>query len=244
MYALILMAWSGPAVAQTDPREIIDRVDRILRGNSSHGVAEMLVVTDRWSRTKSLEIWSEGTENVLIRILAPKKEEGVATLKIGTDIWNYLPKISRTIRIPSSMMMASWMGSHFTNDDLVKESRLIEDYNIEVGFEGERDGEEVWEFELIPLPDAPVVWGKITYQVRKSDTMPLKALYYDESGELKRYAVFSDFRTMGGRKVPAKMTLRPTDKTEEYTRISYQELEFDIELPKNIFSLSSLRNRR
>ncbi len=152
----MLAVWAGPAAGlQGEPsaREIVDRVDRLLRGETSHGVASMEVVTQR---TLEMEIWSLGTEYALIRILAPKKEEGTATLKAGDQIWNYLPKVDRTIKIPPSLMLGSWMGSHFTNDDLVKESRMIEDYDIAIGFEGDRDGVEVWEFVLTPKPEAAV----------------------------------------------------------------------------------------
>lgn len=224
--------------------EIIDRVDRLLRGDSSYGVAEMSIVTRRWRRTKTFEIWSEGTERALIRILNPKKEEGVATLRSGSDMWNYLPKIDRTIRIPTSMMMASWMGSHFTNDDLVKESSLIRDYDVAIMYEGEREGVAVYEFTLTPLPDAPVVWGRLEYQVRKNDLMPVWARYYDEDGELKRTLVFSNFRILGGRLVPTEMRFMPQNKPEEHTQITYRELKFDIRLPKDLFSLASLRKRQ
>ncbi|MFH1964329.1 MAG: outer membrane lipoprotein-sorting protein [Acidobacteriota bacterium] len=229
--------------AEDSPREIIDKVDRIMRGDSSYGVAEMVISTKRWKRSKTIEIWSEGTEKALIRLLQPQKEKGVATLKIESDIWNYLPKISRTIRIPSSMMMASWMGSHFSNDDLVKESRLIDDYTIETTFEGTRDGTEIWEFRLTPDPDAPVVWGGIVYVIRKNDLMPIKADFYDEDETLKRTVTYSDYKIMGGRLIPATMNLVPSDKPEEYTRIIYTELAFDMKHPSDTFSLSSLREK-
>ncbi|MDA2926936.1 outer membrane lipoprotein-sorting protein, partial [Acidobacteria bacterium AH-259-G07] len=225
-------------------REIIDRIDRLWRGESSHGVAEMSIVTRRWNRSKTLEIWSVGTDKALIAILEPKKGEGVATLRVGSDIWNYLPKIDRTIRVPTSMMMGSWMGSHFTNDDLVKESRLIEDYDVRISYDGKRDGVEVYEFTLTPFPEAPVVWGRIEEQVRKRDLMPTWARYYGEDGELKRTVVFSNYRLMGGRLVPARMRIRPEDKPGEYTEFVYRELEFDMDIPGRTFSLASLRKRR
>ena len=237
--ALLLATLS--ARGQTDPKEIIDRVDQLMRGDSSHGEVEMTVVTRRWKRTISLEIWSEGTEKALIRILKPKKEAGTATLKVNKDIWNYLPKIDRTIRIPSSMMMGSWMGSHFTNDDLVKESRLINDYDISISFEGEREGVKVWEFTLIPLPEAPVVWGKITMEVRQADLLPVRGRYYDEDGDLKRTLTFHQFRAMGGRVVPALMKLVPADNPEEYTQMLYHDLRFNIPIPARTFTLAALR---
>lgn len=226
------------------PKEIVDRVDRLLRGDSSHGLAVMSIVTRHWQRSKTLEIWSKGTEDALVRVLEPRKEEGVATLKVGTDIWNYLPRIDRTIRIPTSMMMASWMGSHFTNDDLVKESRLIRDYEITLEFEGPRQGVPVWEFRLTPHPDAPVVWGRVEYRIRKDDLMPLWAKYYGEDGELKRVLAFSEFRKMGGRLVPVRMRMEPTDKPGEYTEIFYRDLKFDIPVPEGMFSLSALRKKQ
>jgi hypothetical protein len=214
----------GPAFPQDDfsqltPAEIIDKVDQMLRGDSSQGQVEMAVVTRRWERNVTMEIWSEGTENALIKVLEPKKEAGTATLKVGSDMWNYLPKIDRTI----------------------KESRLIRDYEIEIAYEGDREGVEVYEFLLIPHPEAPVVWGKMLYQVRKKDLMPTWAEYYDEDGELKRTMTFSEYREMGGRLVPTKSRMVPQDKPEEYTEMIYHELQFDIPIPQGTFSLSSLR---
>ncbi len=233
---------AGTAYGQESASDIIDRVDRMLRGESSYGVATMEVVTEHWERSLTMEIWSLGTDYALVRIVAPKSEEGTATLKAGNDIWNYLPRVDRTIKIPASMMMGSWMGSHFTNDDLVKESRLVEDYDIETSFEGTRDGVEVWEFELTPRPEAAVVWGRIDYRVRKNDLMPTRALYYDEDGELMRTLTFGDFKVMGGRLVPAVMDMRPEDKPGERTTIRYSELEFDIGIGVDFFSLRALRS--
>ena len=241
---VLLVGGSALCLGQTediDPRAIIDRADRILRGDSSHGQVEMTVITKRWKRTLELEIWSEGTDKALIQILQPKKEAGTVTLKVKNDIWNYLPKIDRTIRVPSSMMMGAWMGSHFTNDDLVKGSRLIRDYDIELTFQGEREGTPVYELVLTPRPQAPVVWGRILYRIRRADLMPLWARYYDEDGELKRILSFEEFKTMGQRVIPSVLKLVPADKPEEYTRMTYRWIEFDLPIPDRTFSLSALR---
>jgi hypothetical protein len=244
--SLVLGLFSAPTLAhgQESARDIIDRVDRIMRGESSHGVATMEVVTENWDRSMTMEVWSLGTEYSLIRITAPNKEAGTATLKAGDDIWNYLPRVDRSIKIPASLMMGAWMGSHFTNDDLVKESRLIEDYDIEIEFEGERDGVEIWEFVLTPKPEAPVVWGRINYEVRKDDLMPTWARYYDEDGALVRTMTFSDYRMMGGRLVPAAMDMLPEDKPGERTSVRYSEMQFEIEIDESFFSLRTLRSRR
>jgi hypothetical protein len=239
--AACLLLAAGPARGQT-AQEIVDRVDRLLRGESSHGVVQMEVVTEHWSRAYEMRIWSLGTEYSLIRILSPRKDAGTATLKAGEDIWNYLPRVDRSIKLPPSLMGAAWMGSHFTNDDLVKESRIIEDYDIEIGFEGVRDGVAVWEFVLTPKPEAAVVWGRIEEQVRQVDLMPVWARYYDDRGELARTLTFEEFKVMGGRLVPARMDVVPADKPDERTTILYSELDFDVDIDESFFSLRRLQS--
>ena len=152
--------------------------------------------------------------------------------------------MDRTIKVPPSLMMGSWMGSHFTNDDLVKESRMIDDYDITIGFEGERAGAAVWEFVLTPKPAAPVVWGRVEMQVRQADLMPTWARYYDERGNLVRTMSYSEVRSFGSRRVPTVMTVRPEDKPDERTTVRYRDLEFDVRLSPDFFSLRNLQVRR
>ena len=240
---LALLTLVGPAGAQT-PREILLRVDQLLRGESSHGKVTMEITTEHWSRSLDMEVWSLGTDYSLIRVESPPREAGTSTLKAGQEVWNYLPRVDRTIKVPPAMMMGAWMGSHFTNDDLVKESSIVDDYDFEITFEGERDGAEIWEFHLVPKPEAPVVWGHVEYEVRKEDLMPTHVRYYDEDGDLARTMDFSDYGRMGGRLVPARMDVIPADKPEERTTLIYHELDFDIGLDESFFSLRNLRARR
>lgn len=240
---VLLTALVAPARAQT-AREIVDRVDRLLRGNSSRGTATMEVVTAHFDRTMKMRVWSLGTSYALIRILSPAKDAGTATLKVKNEIWNYLPRVDRTIRLPASLMSASWMGSHFTNDDLVKEDRLVDDYDIVKSFDGVRDGDAVWEFTLTPKPDAAVVWGKIVERVRKRDLMPIWGKYYDQDGTLIRTITFSAYTRMGGRLVPATMRVVPADKPNEHTTLHYESLAFNVGLTPAFFSLRRLRSRR
>ncbi|MYH49726.1 MAG: outer membrane lipoprotein-sorting protein [Gammaproteobacteria bacterium] len=233
---------AAPAHAQLDPNAIIDRVDRLLRGESSRGVATMEIVTEHWERQMTMEIWSLGTDYSLVRLRAPRREAGTATLKAAEDIWNYLPKVDRTIKVPASMMGGSWMGSHFTNDDLVKDSRLVEDYDIELVFDGEdAAGVAVWDFRLTPRPEAPVVWGHIDYRIRQSDDMPIRAEFFDEDGELARTIEHGDYTEFSGRIVPGVMNMYPADKPDERTTIRYEELEFDIDVEPSFFSLRTLQ---
>ena len=240
---LLLLGATSPAVSVTDEQrvyEIVDQVDQLLRGDSSQGTITMQIVTENWQRSLTMQVWSQGTENSLVRIEKPRKEAGMATLKVGNNIWNYLPKVSRTIKIPTSMMMASWMGSHFTNDDLVRESSMSRDYFITISYEGERNGSSVYEFTLIPKPDAAVVWGKLELEVRQDDLMPTWHRYYDEDGTLIRELTFSEYTLMGGRRVPTRLVMQPYDKPGEQTVIIYDDLAFDVPIQADTFSLRNL----
>ena len=247
--AFFIVAAAAPVEAhaqnaqQMDPRTIVDRVDKLLRGTSSRGSMTMKINTRQWSRTLDMDIWSLGNDYALIRVTSPAKEAGTATLKVKNDVWNFLPRVDRTIRIPPSLMAGAWMGSHFTNDDLVKESRLIDDYDIVLSFDGDRDATKVWELTLTPKPNVAVVWGKIVMQVRQADLMPIWERYYDDAGTLTRTITFSNFKTMGGRMIPAMLTVTPADKPDEHTVLIYHDLQFDVGLKPDFFSLQNLKRR-
>ncbi len=179
----------------------------------------------------------------MVRILSPRKEKGTVTLKSGNAIYTYLPKTDRAIRLTSSMMMGSWMGSHFTNDDLVKESRLSDDYVPQIIFEGERDRRNIIEFALDPKPEAPVVSGKIVIVVLAQGFLPISSYYYDEDMALARTMTFSDIKEMGGRLLPATMRVIPADEVDDYTELVYQRISFGMKLDDSFFSLQQLRRR-
>jgi hypothetical protein len=243
-FVSLLLLTHSPLRAQEQPltpKQILDKVDDLFRSQSSHGFATMTVATAHWKRSLALEMWSKGKDKSLVRILAPKKEKGTATLRSGNDIWNYLPKVKRVIKLPSSMMAASWMGSHFTNDDLVKESRMAEDYTFEITFIGEEGGEEVVEVTCHPKPEAAVVWGKVLVRARLKDYLPLFVKYFDEDLRLARTMTFSRVSELGGRLLPALVTMVPEDKPEESTIINYEKMGFDIGLDDDFFSLRTLQ---
>lgn len=237
----IVLAAALPASAGRDARAILDHVDDLFRGTSSHGRATMRVVTAHWERTLSLEFWTRGKERSLIRILAPTKERGTATLKVENDLWNYLPKVKRVVKLPSSMLSASWMGSHVTNDDLVKESRMADDYDFEVTFEGERDEVPVIEVTCTPKPDAPVVWGRVLVEVRAADLMPRAVRYFDEDLDLARTITYADVAERGGRRLPTRLLVVPTDAPAERTELTWDAIAFDVDLPADTFSLRTLQ---
>lgn len=247
--ALLSVAVGGPCWAADKPdgaaraKQILDRVDDMWRGKSSHAVLSMKVATANYTRAISLEGWSKGKDMSLVRVTSPLKEKGTATLKSGSTIYTYLPKTDKTIRLTSGMMSGSWMGSHLTNDDLVKESRMTEDFDSVVTFEGKRDGAYAMDFTLTPKPDAAVVWGKITMtlHVEGDDYLPVTEVFYDEEMKPSRTMVFKDIKTFAGRRLPAIMRVTPEDKPGEFTELVYESLDLDVEIDDSFFSISRLR---
>ena len=223
-----------------DVRGIIKKVDQLYRSNSSYAKMEMEIITPRWSRTLAMKVWTSGMDKTFVRITAPKKELGVSTLRVGNEMWNYLPKTNKVMKVPPSMMMSSWMGSDFTNDDLVKEFSLFEDYSYEsITVENARDD---WHYvNCIPREDLPVVWGSIVVACRKTDYLPVWLKYYDEKGELMRVWRYADIREFDGRKIPATMEIVPQHQVGHKTIMRYLDAKFDPPLDKDIFSLRNLR---
>ena len=240
LVAMLAGVGSGSALAaEPTVEELLRATDDAARGDSSVATVVMEVKTSRYERTMKMQSWSKGTEKSLIRILEPAKDAGVATLKVEDNLWNYLPKVDRTMKVPSGMMGSSWMGSHFTNDDLVREARLSEDFTYEVTSKPE-NGKGNYVITVVPKPDAPVVWGKIVVEVRP-DKVPVKQDFYDEDGELVRTMSYDDVQMVDGELMPLSFTLTPHDKPGEYTRMAMQDLKLDVDLDDSLFSLQALK---
>ncbi len=229
-------------IANDDPkaRAIVKKVDELYRSGSSYGLFEMEIVTPHWERKLKIKTWSIGKKRTFMRILEPKKERGMATLKIDKEMWNYLPKTNKVMKIPPSMMMGSWMGSDFTNDDLVKEYTYLEDYHFEII---KPDGEDPLNtyVKCIPKEGLPIIWGHIIIAVTKKGDFPVWQKFYDEKGNLMREMNFKDIKKFGKREIPSVMELIPTRKKGKKTIIRYLEAKFDIKIDKKIFTLRNLR---
>jgi outer membrane lipoprotein-sorting protein len=222
-------------------REIVDKVARLFVSQSSIATVEMQITKPDLQRNIAFQFWSVGESKLLVRILRPQEDAGTAILKIGDKVWLYLPKAKRTVDMPPSMMMTPWMGSNFTLDDLVYQSRLTEDYAVATSFEGYRLKVAVSEYTLTPKPAAAVVWGKIILEVRQADLMPIWQRYYDESGKLIRELSFSDYAYVSMRLIPTRLVMRPVDQTGEQTTITYDNIAFDKPISEETFSLGNLK---
>jgi len=221
--------------------KILDNVDDLYRSNASHGILTLSVTTVNWQRALTLEQWTKGENKSLIKILKPKKEKGLATLRVDKNVWNYMPKVKRVVKIPSSMMSSSWMGSHFTNDDLVRESRMANDYIFSITFEGIREGNEIIEITCIPYNDAAVVWGKVEVIVYRNNYIPLRMIYYDEDLLLSRTLEFENIQMMDGKMIPTQMNMIPADEPDESTKVKWEEIQFSVSIDNDFFSLRKLQ---
>ena len=240
LFSMLLLV-ALPAVSAQAPtvEELLLRADDLLRGESSRGRMTMRVKTSRWEREVTMSIWSKGSEKTLIRIEAPAKEKGTSTLKVDQDIWNYLPKIDRTIKVPASMMSGAWMGSHFTNDDLLRETSYLDDHEGSVAWV-DVGGTRYLEVTMTPRPDAPVVYTRLVYLLVPDAWTPYQAEYYDE-GELVRTMTFDRVQTVSGRQIPMRMVLQPADDPNERTEIIYTDLQLDIPVDGSLFTRRGLR---
>lgn len=250
-FVVALVCFAAPITAYGDTSTapdasldaLIAYIDDLWRGSSSQAKMKMRVKTKHYSRSLKMQAWSRGKEKSLVRIQSPLKERGTATLKSGRHIYTYLPKTDRTIRLTSGMMGGSWMGSHFTNDDLVKESRLLEDYDATRGTDRTVDGRTHLDITLVPKPDAAVVWGKVVMTVELDRKIPIKQVYFDEDLDPVRTLWFEKVGKLAGRDAPTVLRVVPTDAPDEFTELVYESLALDVRLPASMFSVARLRKR-
>jgi outer membrane lipoprotein-sorting protein len=240
---LLLLAIPPAKLPAQDVKEVVRKIDELYRSSASFSEVEMVIVTPHWRRTLRMKTWTEGKQKTFVRILSPPKEQGIATLRLGAEMWNYLPRANKVIKIPPSMMMSSWMGSDFTNDDLVKEFTLLDDYRYE--FVKPQDAQpDMLYVEFIPKEGLPIVWGKIIAAIKKESCIPVWDRYYDEKSRLMRVIDFKDVSKLGGRLIPTVMEVIPQDKKAQKTVLRYLHAEFDVKLPDGLFTLRNLQSNR
>ena len=231
------------AVASMSAAEIVEQAENLLWGKTMSGDVDMTITTPTWSRTLSLHLWMDRPTKSFIRITAPAKDAGISSLRIASEMWNYLPAIERTIKVPPSLMLQPWLGSDFTNDDLVKESSIVNDYTHRMLASVTVDGSEAYQIEGLPKPDAAIVWGKVVYTIRKNDSMPLKLEFYNERGQTVRTLVYSDFRNLDGRAIPTRWEMQPAASPGKKTVIAIKSATYEKSIGADIFSLRNLKQK-
>jgi outer membrane lipoprotein-sorting protein len=225
-------------------REVVKASDDLMRGDTQEGIYTMVVITPNWERRLKLTTYSKGRDKIFIRIISPAKEKGVATLRIATEMWNYLPQVERTIKIPPSMMLQSWMGSDFANDDLVKESSIVNDYTHTFLPDEKIDGEDVYCVELKPKPQAGVVWDKRIMRIRKSGFAPVRDEFYGKESKLIKTLSYSKLKKISDRVIPAYWEMVSAIKRGNRTIIEVDnDVVYNKPIEDSIFSLQNLKSK-
>ncbi|GAB5555897.1 MAG: outer membrane lipoprotein-sorting protein [Schleiferiaceae bacterium] len=237
--ALLFPFFSDPSAT-----DIVKKAEEKLRGNSNEAELTITIHRPSWERTLEAKTWALGTDYSLILLKAPARDKGTVFLKREKEIWNWVPNIERTIKLPPSMMMQSWMGSDFNNDDLVQESSIVTDYSHTLKGRETVAGYECYVIEFTPKPDAAVVWGKIIGYISVEGYLQLKSEFYDEDGFLINVMEGSDVIELDGRLLPSKLRMTPVDKEGHYTEMTYKSLTFDVPLKPSFFTTQNMKRIR
>ena len=243
-FLLILLVIPALGLAEErDAKSIVrDAIDH-WRGISSYTEMTMIIHRPDWERSMTMQAWTKGDDHSLVRVIEPKKDRGNGTLTDDNSMWSYSPKINRVIKIPSSMMGQSWMGSDFSNKDVARADEIVNEYEHSLLSTEEVDGIVVYEIEAIPHEDAAVVWGSEVLRIRE-DHVVLEHSFFDQDGELVKSLQTMEITDMGGRTIAKRQRMNKADKPDEWTEIQVIDVDYDVELKDSLFTLSNLRNPR
>jgi outer membrane lipoprotein-sorting protein len=242
MLVLLLLFLAIPGATAQDAKQIVEKAEEKYRGvTSAISEVTLTIKRPRWTRQLKMKSWSKGYDHSMVLITYPANEKGTAFLKKNEDAWNWVPSIERTIKLSPSMMMQSWMGSDFTNDDFVRESSLVRDYDHSLLEEATIGVSRCHTVQLIPKPDAAVVWGKVILYIDKAEYIQMKGEMYDEDGELVKVMHARETAVMDGRKIATRVELIPMDKDGFSTTMEIEAIEFDRPISDSFFTTQNMR---
>ena len=241
---LLISALSAPVSGQQSltARQVIEKADRNMQGESSIGTMTMTIKRPTWDRTIGFKNWAKGRELALTLVTEPAREKGQTFLKRGNDMWNYVPSIGRLVKLPPSMMSQGWMGSDYTNDDILNESSLVIDYDHELLGTEDLYGIKCFKISMIPKEESSIVWGKIITWVSTGDFLFLRSEYYDEDQSLVRTETAGEIKTMDGRKIPTRLEIIPADEPQNRTIVVIQSMDFDVKIDDGFFSQQNMKS--
>ncbi|HCG8631076.1 TPA: outer membrane lipoprotein-sorting protein [Vibrio parahaemolyticus] len=241
--ALLFLLFTSLSYAES-AFDIVQKSDQAMRGKSSYSEATMEIVRPDWTRSMTMKSWTKGTELSLVLVTAPAKDKGSASLKRHREMWNWVPSIERVIKIAPSMLSQSWMGSDFTNDDLINQSSIVVDYQHALLGNDSFEGDKVWVIEATAKPAAPVVWNKVTLWISQSTYLQRKVEFYDEFDERVNVLTTYDVKELGGRKIATRMEMKPVDKPGNKTIFTTHQAQFDFDINDDFFSQQQMKSLR
>lgn len=233
----LLFSVSLLKASSEDAHEIIKKVNENMRGKNVYMQINMKITSSLHQRSMKMKIWAEGKKRSFVKIIYPPKERGITFLNLDNQMWQYIPKIERIIKIPPSMMLQNWMGSDITNDDMVKQSSIVDDYDAKLlNYDG-----KIATIELTPHEDATVVWGKIISRIDTSNYTDMKDIYYDEDGKKVRIFTYKNVKKVGKYFLPTYWRVTPVDKKNCFTELYIEDVKYDMHIPKRYFKKSALK---
>lgn len=225
-------------------REIVRKANDLMRGASTYSEISMTITKPEWSRTIVMKAWALEPDYSLVYVTEPARDRGSVTLKRKQEVWSWVPTVQRVIKIPPSMMLQSWMGSDFTNDDLVRQSSIVDDYTHSIVGEETLAGYRCWKIDLTPRPDAGVVWGKLLMWISQSNYLELRTDFYDEDSIVVKSFIGSDIKTFDGRSLPSHCEMIPVNEPGKKTIIEYRDIKFKVKLDQSFFSEENMKRVR
>ena len=243
--AALLVAGIASHAAETAPdaKDIVRAAVDHWRGLSSYSEMSMVIHRPDWERSMTMQAWTKGDKKSLVRVIEPKKDRGNGTLTDDNSMWTFSPKVNRVIKIPSSMMGQSWMGSDFSNKDVARADDIIDQYDHTLLGTEDEDGMIVYEIRSVPHEEAAVVWGREELRIR-ADHVVLEHRFYDQDGELVKALETLEIEEMGGRTIASRQRMAKADAPGEWTEIAVNSVEYEIDIRDSVFTLSNLRNPR
>lgn len=240
-FFFLLFLLVSNAYGQT-AKEIVQAADAKMRGNTSQAQITIQTVRPSWSREMTVKTWIKGTDLAMILVQSPAKDKGIVYLKRKKEVWDWIPSLEKIIKLPPSMMSQSWMGTDFTNDDLVKESSVVNDYDHSIAGDTVIAGRSCYKIQMLPKPEAAVVWGRLLVCIDKKDFLELHTRFYDDEGSLVNTMNASEVKTMDGRLIPTRFEMIPADKPGQKTVMIYKSIQYNRPLEEGFFTTEKMKS--
>ena len=239
-FTSLIFACATSFVFGQNPTTLLQQAEAKLSGSRSAAEVSIRTVRPRWERTMDAKIWNEGMDKTMILITGPAREKGTVFLRNGDEVWHYVPGIKKVVALPAAMVQ-SWMGTDFTNDALINAGSLVEDYTHKLKGIVSVDGTPCYQIELVPKPEAAVVWGKVITHISVKQTLQLRTEFYDEDDYLITTLKASEIKDIGGQALPSKLTIIPADEEGFYTEMTYKKLDFNPTFAPDFFERSNMK---
>jgi len=239
-FTSLILACATSFVFGQNPTTLLQQAEAKLSGSRSAAEVSIRTVRPRWERTMDAKIWNEGMDKTMILITGPAREKGTVFLRNGDEVWHYVPGIKKVVALPAAMVQ-SWMGTDFTNDALINAGSLVEDYTHKLKGIVSVDGTPCYQIELVPKPEAAVVWGKVITHISVKQTLQLRTEFYDEDDYLITTLKASEIKDIGGQALPSKLTIIPADEEGFYTEMTYKKLDFNPIFAPDFFERSNMK---